>query len=202
MIDTGELTGLSKEWQQLLRESGISRMEQEKNHQALIDIVKFYQEGERDVWDKMGTVSAPYRDDTDSSPQPAQTVPPVLDRSTSQRLPSKSPVQNQPLSGSNTTKGSRLHGPTPAPTKDLQKSPASSSMNLPLREASKDREGTPPQPSAAATQLHKAAGTTTQKKWEKEDKARNYDVIRRLQQICTDADPTKLYRNLVKIGSG
>lgn len=28
------------------------------------------------------------------------------------------------------------------------------------------------------------------------------DVIRRLQAICTDADPTKLYRNLVKIGQG
>ena len=28
------------------------------------------------------------------------------------------------------------------------------------------------------------------------------DVVRRLQQICTDADPTKLYRNLVRIGQG
>ena len=28
------------------------------------------------------------------------------------------------------------------------------------------------------------------------------DVVARLQAICTDADPTKLYRNLVKIGAG
>ena len=64
---TGEFTGLPKEWQQLLQESGISRMEQEKNPQAVMEIVKFYQEGGGDVWDKMGTVSAPPRDDADSS---------------------------------------------------------------------------------------------------------------------------------------
>jgi p21-activated kinase 1 len=28
------------------------------------------------------------------------------------------------------------------------------------------------------------------------------DIVKRLQGICTDADPTKLYRNLVKIGQG
>ncbi|KAG8933676.1 signal transducing kinase of the PAK [Tulasnella sp. 419] len=41
---TGEFTGLPKEWQQLLQESGISRSEQEKNPQAVMEIVKFYQE--------------------------------------------------------------------------------------------------------------------------------------------------------------
>lgn len=54
---TGEFTGLPKEWQQLLQESGISRQEQEKNPQAVMDIVKFYQEGPaNDVWDKLGAV--------------------------------------------------------------------------------------------------------------------------------------------------
>lgn len=58
---TGEFTGLPKEWQQLLQESGISRLEQEKNPQAVMDIVKFYQEGHGDVWDKMGAVeTTPY----------------------------------------------------------------------------------------------------------------------------------------------
>ena len=57
---TGEFTGLPKEWQQLLQESGISRQEQEKNPLAVMEIVKFYQEGHGDVWDKMGALdSAP-----------------------------------------------------------------------------------------------------------------------------------------------
>jgi len=62
---TGEFTGLPKEWQQLLQESGISRMEQEKNPQAVMEIVKFYQEGGGDVWDKMSAAPAPPRDDAD-----------------------------------------------------------------------------------------------------------------------------------------
>ncbi len=58
---TGEFTGLPKEWQQLLQESGISKSDQEKNPQAVMEIVKFYQEGrgEGSVWDKMGGVAAP-----------------------------------------------------------------------------------------------------------------------------------------------
>lgn len=53
---TGEFTGLPKEWQQLLQENGISKLDQEKNPQAVMEIVKFYQEGggETQVWDKMG----------------------------------------------------------------------------------------------------------------------------------------------------
>jgi p21-activated kinase 1 len=54
---TGEFTGLPKEWQQLLQESGISRSEQEKNPQAVMEIVKFYQEGHGDVWDKLGAIA-------------------------------------------------------------------------------------------------------------------------------------------------
>ncbi|KDQ11938.1 hypothetical protein BOTBODRAFT_96695, partial [Botryobasidium botryosum FD-172 SS1] len=57
---TGEFTGLPKEWQQLLQESGISRQDQEKNPQAVMEIVKFYQEGRGggEVWDKMGRVKS------------------------------------------------------------------------------------------------------------------------------------------------
>lgn len=59
---TGEFTGLPKEWQQLLQESGISKQEQEKNPLAVMEIVKFYQEGHGDVWDKMGQLDSPTYD--------------------------------------------------------------------------------------------------------------------------------------------
>jgi p21-activated kinase 1 len=49
-----------------------------------------------------------------------------------------------------------------------------------------------------------AAGVATPRRREKKekDKDKEIDIVKRLQQICTDADPTKLYRNLVKIGQG
>ena len=72
---TGEFTGLPKEWQQLLQESGISKQEQEKNPQAVMEIVKFYQEGRGDtsVWDKMGVAPAPPPVQTPQS-QPKQFI--------------------------------------------------------------------------------------------------------------------------------
>lgn len=67
---TGEFTGLPKEWQQLLQDSGISKSDQEKNPQAVMEIVKFYQEGRGDdsVWDKMGAIPAPLPSSSSTSP--------------------------------------------------------------------------------------------------------------------------------------
>ncbi|CAI4039372.1 hypothetical protein SMKI_08G0350 [Saccharomyces mikatae IFO 1815] len=41
---TGEYTGLPEEWEKLLTSSGISKREQQQNMQAVMDIVKFYQD--------------------------------------------------------------------------------------------------------------------------------------------------------------
>ena len=72
---TGEFTGLPKEWQQLLQDSGISRSDQEKNPLAVMEIVKFYQEGGGgDVWDKM--VNAPAPGGSQSPPIPGILHPP------------------------------------------------------------------------------------------------------------------------------
>ena len=61
----------------------------------------------------------------------------------------------------------------------------------------------PQQQSAAVASLAKTAGATPRRREKKkEDKANDADIVKRLQQICTDADPTRLYRNLVKIGQG
>ncbi|KAI0704159.1 kinase-like domain-containing protein [Earliella scabrosa] len=264
---TGEFTGLPKEWQQLLQESGISKLEQEKNPQAVMEIVKFYQEnngGNSSVWDKMGAVHAPTPptpvapsqpkpfDDGFSSPRAAPPPPkkpssstpptpvshrmapapptpatPTLDRSTSQRLPQAKPQKPlDQLSRANTTRDRRSPGPgqqpshhlshqaPAAPPKPPKSSPGSSQTDLQLKSSAsvrdREREGrgpaSQPQPSAAAASLQKAAaaGTATPRRREKKEKdvAKEADIVKRLQQICTDADPTKLYRNLVKIGAG
>ncbi|KAF8216515.1 kinase-like domain-containing protein [Mycena galopus ATCC 62051] len=242
---TGEFTGLPKEWQQLLQESGISRLEQEKNPQAVMEIVKFYQEGQgADAWDKLGAMGtfepqevegfanprappAPPKKPQQSqsafsspaptayrpAPTPPSAVSPALDRSTSQRTPTK--PSSKPVERSNTTRDPSRPAPKP-PTPiagpgsppSAKPSPGSSSSDLPLRTPS---VRTAPQPSAAAASLAKAAGAAapgvpgaTPRRREKKpaDKDKDSDIVRRLQQICTDADPTRLYRSLVKIGQG
>ncbi|KAJ5923192.1 hypothetical protein N7454_008437 [Penicillium verhagenii] len=53
---TGQFTGLPKEWQRLLQENGISKKEQEEHPQTMMDIMRFYEKNTRgdddEVWHK------------------------------------------------------------------------------------------------------------------------------------------------------
>jgi len=72
----------------------------------------------------------------------------------------------------------------------------------PERAVSSARSAAAQQPSPATASLQKAAGGATPRRREKKDKDKEADIVKRLQAICTDADPTRLYKNLVKIGAG
>ena len=276
---TGEFTGLPKEWQQLLQDSGISKSDQEKNPLAVMEIVKFYQEGGGDVWDKMGHAPAPggsqlspipgtaqpahpgVSKSVDDSivptvsrflypssgaladiskrpslsppkkihssggpqsvssshvpasyrptPSPAQPVQPNLDRSTSHRTAPK-PPRNDTLVRSNTTRDRRSLAPPEAVKPPARESPNASTADLPSKSQSTATLNTPvterrapqpptaqQQPSLAVASLTKPAVATPRRREKKKE-----DIVKRLQHICTDADPTRLYRNLVKIGQG
>ncbi|KAJ1977080.1 hypothetical protein H4R33_006295 [Dimargaris cristalligena] len=80
--ETGEFTGLPREWSVMLREAGISKQEQQANPQAVIDVVNFYQESTHAkgdaVWAKMampgtGTNRVPNRP---PPPPPSNRGPP------------------------------------------------------------------------------------------------------------------------------
>lgn len=95
------------------------------------------------------------------------------------------------------------------PKTPLKPSPGSFSSDLPLKQGSSSngsrsdpRAQNQPQSPAVAS-LAKASGVATPRRREKKvDKGKEEDIVKRLKQICTDADPTRLYRNLVKIGQG
>ncbi|KAJ5495722.1 Serine/threonine-protein kinase ste20 [Penicillium diatomitis] len=78
---TGQFTGLPKEWQRLLQESGISKKEQEEHPQTMVDIMRFYEKNTRgdddEVWHKFDNASykAPAATAT-SAPATAGTTPP------------------------------------------------------------------------------------------------------------------------------
>ncbi|TVY81676.1 Serine/threonine-protein kinase MST20 [Lachnellula suecica] len=61
--DTGQFTGLPKEWQRMLNDSGITKKEQEQHPQTIVDIVGFYKEnaekGSDEVWDKFDHANVP-----------------------------------------------------------------------------------------------------------------------------------------------
>ncbi|GAA94775.1 uncharacterized protein L969DRAFT_54952 [Mixia osmundae IAM 14324] len=203
-FDTGEFIGLPKEWQKLLQDSGISQQEQEANPQAIVDVVAFYQDatkheaeqpgGEDDeVWRKFSSPahqrhyenprsapSPPLRNDPKLKSQFPTGAAHKLDRSMSQRAAPKTPV-SQPLDRSKSTRTS----PIPPAV------PPQQQVSTPQRSEERTRQDS------------ESGGLSVARKREaKPGSVRETDIVKRLQAICTDADPTKLYRGLVKIGQG
>ncbi|KAF4637198.1 hypothetical protein G7Y89_g868 [Cudoniella acicularis] len=72
--DTGQFTGLPKEWQRMLNDSGITKKEQEQHPQTIVDIVGFYKEnadkGGDEVWDKFDHANVPEMRVGISAPNP------------------------------------------------------------------------------------------------------------------------------------
>jgi p21-activated kinase 1 len=256
---TGEFTGLPKEWQRLLQESGISRSEQEKYPEAVMEIVRFYQE-ERglDPWDKLGNVEGglgAFRSVSTTIPTPA------LDRATSSHTSAKlvkvtnldrantthdrrSDPERDARRGSFGTFGSIIRAGTnkqPKPTPDhLGRIEGPSHAQHPAAEGFRELKrhqrydapmsrpsgsntdssqqsqptikfdaqdivhsyARPGMEGTSQSHQHRPAVGSSMPKKGKVSMAKEKDIIKRLQQICTAADPTTLYRNFIKVGQG
>ncbi|KAI9005877.1 kinase-like domain-containing protein [Gaertneriomyces semiglobifer] len=253
--ETGEFTGLPKEWQIMLQEAGISKSEQQANPQAVIDIIGFYSETSggtnTNVWSKFnnpyaqeansqllsgsGDVAAP-QTTADGSPVPTVELrrrPPVPTRPahtlsiystdikpvTAEKpsapskparttvvepamdvIPEKGTVaqrmqQFEQVGRTSTTPSPKLpKKPPPKPHAEAVV-PAGAKLGgnvingkptvAPVRATEEADE-----PPKSQLRPRQKAATTTD------------DIIDRLKAICNQADPTKLYKNLVKIGQG
>ncbi|KAG8950727.1 signal transducing kinase of the PAK [Tulasnella sp. 424] len=209
---TGEYTGLPKEWQQILQENGISREDQEKNPQAFVEISKFYQE----------MAGAPGKIADESMP-----TSPTIPQQTNGNFDLGEEFQNPPAAASTSSLSLHLKDSESGGEGDREKADREKS-----RELQKERQRSPPSPrppdqggatasakapsttrhapqrprapppkSPAAQSLAKRAGAGPPRSRERQ-KQDHGDTVKRLKAICTDADPTRLYRNLTKIGQG
>ncbi|CAG8623272.1 11541_t:CDS:10, partial [Ambispora leptoticha] len=226
--ETGEFTGLPKDWQQLLQESGISKQDQQAHPQAVLEIVKFYQDtaggvNNNTVWEKFNHAKVPSTSPPTSLPtsprmtekafenprvapappdlkkKPPPPVVPARPHNSSTTITSPEPPRLPPITPLPPLE-SRHPAPTPPPkptTKPSRKDPT----QAPLVPA--PPKVPPPvlssSPIVAKPQQH---GGSTRRREPRKGAKESADVIERLKAICTDADPTKLYRNLVKIGQG
>ncbi|EGG08298.1 putative serine/threonine protein kinase [Melampsora larici-populina 98AG31] len=255
--NTGEFTGLPKEWQVRLQESGISKQEQEAHPQAVKDIVAFYQDATKgdgevqfdDVWHKFGhqqveidqpspiekngkvnfenprsapipplkTKTLSRKSSTTPSRQASRGASPVsrtrptsleVSEASSSPIPLTKPLLDRSKS-TNThacPSPAKLHNLPAHPHRAAPPTPKSSSSIIPsklAKAASMKATGSAPLPTTTShqTQPHPPA-SAARKREAKAPKVSDQEIIDRLRAICTDADPTKLYRNLVKIGQG
>jgi p21-activated kinase 1 len=258
---TGEFSGLPKEWQQLLSDSGISRLQQERNPEAVMEVMKFYQETQGavaigDMWDKMSPGGVQNDPPAPSAPRPSKVGPGFQNP----RPPPKLPTRHKPLGREqpsiltppqpsssfrpmpsapssvpaslslDTSKSQRSPlSPSPQPEIARPKSqreaprappsatrrsggqPAGAGQKIALRNPMRERvdKAAPPGPPVVSLRKHAerragernvtlAESSAAPRQRERSDNDDN-SAIKRLQAICTDADPTRLYRNLVEI---
>ncbi|EGF80411.1 hypothetical protein BATDEDRAFT_19592 [Batrachochytrium dendrobatidis JAM81] len=225
--DTGEFTGLPKEWVNMLQESGISKQDQANNPQAILDVIGFYSESQQQ--DESDYAFSKFTNAYASQLQPDIASPTTAIATGNTKLPQRSPHLSPHISPRNSPplpkrpvspakpprKASTggIIGPKPVigsvagvpSTNSVVSSPLSSAQSAPANSSTYSSvvQGatrpivpstqTLPKPNArppAPVPRQRAKPTTTQ------------DVIGRLQAICNPADPTRLYRNLIKIGQG
>ncbi|KAI8065744.1 kinase-like domain-containing protein [Gongronella butleri] len=212
---TGEFTGLPHEWQILLQQSGISKKEQYQNPQAVLDAIGFYQEtrGAHDdqVFHKMELASTMRQQESYHSPTADyvdnyvdnELVTPA-DDGPAQPKPhidaAPTPTKNY---SSNTNANDRFYaemGIEPPRTSPTQMGSPQSARDYDIKRklSAKKREKKEEKPSLVAS-----PGTVkTRVPKEKKSGMKDSEVIAKLQTICTEADPSKVYRNMTKIGQG
>ncbi|KAJ3022260.1 UNVERIFIED_CONTAM: signal transducing kinase of the PAK [Siphonaria sp. JEL0065] len=227
--DTGEYTGLPKEWQKLLQEAGISKQDQDANPQAMIDIMGFYNDKNAgklndNVWEKFAHTSM--IDGASGSGSSPATSPSGGKPSTGPSLggaPSAGPqlLPRPNIASTYNTNDPKLKPPIPArPAHTMSVystdvKPAGPAKPDSPDSSSKPSRNPPPPPKPAnlkasndnissTTPSTATSGSESSNPQARPTKAKadGVDFMDRLIAICNPADPTRLYKNLVKIGQG
>ncbi|KAI9268465.1 kinase-like domain-containing protein [Helicostylum pulchrum] len=246
---TGEFTGMPREWHILLQQSGITKNEQRQNPQAVLDVLGFYKDSKDQsldtVWDKFDNVHPRNYASGRSTPPPLPqrtrpqlvvvgssetTKPPIPNRPTTSATLINTPPSPPPIPARPEVVSSKIPPPKPPlstkpaiPKKNTMKKPSiekdiSSALtssptppprsNKPQLQAEK-RVTSSVYIAPSAAPLDPALDNTPDKsrllrreQRQQKEAIKDAQVIADLQAICTDADPTKLYRNMIKIGQG
>lgn len=253
--ETGEFTGLPDTWKSLLERSGISKQEQLKNPQAVLDVLDFYTQGVKNDFQwatksfngSSGPPSTGHNSPPNARhpPMPSGPVPPPrINESGAGRYEHTRPPP--PVPGGKKDKPPPI-APRPQHTMsiystDISKPPglsptikpekSSPPASHPGRVVVKDTVTAPPLPlkspgpqvpppkapgrkeasaapavAAALDNLKptepKTAAPPNQSRQQRPSKSQSTDeFVERLRQVVNPDDPTKLYRNFVKIGQG
>jgi p21-activated kinase 1 len=214
-----------------LENSGVSQKEQEQNPQAVMDIVAFYSEQthtkpEEEAFQKFVHVkkapspSIPQKEEQITSPvyeetqqlvappvRPAPAPPPATDFEKPRPAPAppsqavkKPPVQpavqqQQQTQAPSVSAKAPARGQSPsAATKPSEQARAPEVAKL-------TSPASPPGPGARIG-VDGTGATVIRRREPKKLTQKDFEVLAKLQQICSEGDPTKLYRNLQKIGQG
>ncbi|XP_077698098.1 serine/threonine-protein kinase PAK 1 isoform X4 [Eretmochelys imbricata] len=187
---TGEFTGMPEQWARLLQTSNITKSEQKKNPQAVLDVLEFYNS-------KKTSNSQKYMSFTDKSAEEYSSsntlnvkavsetpaVPPVSEDEDDEDDAAPPPViAPRPEHTKSVYTRSVIEPLPPPPTRDVATSPISS-------------------PSENNTASPDTMTRNTEKQ-KKKPKMSDEEILEKLRSIVSVGDPKKKYTRFEKIGQG
>jgi len=204
--DTGEFSGLPKEWIKMLQDAGISEQDQQAHPQAVIDIISFYSESNQEKmkdqymfkFDNRYQYKNNDKNYLNKKPLPLQLSQyPNLQAAVSEKkkppVPARPPhtlsIYSTDIKNNQTQDQSEL-------IKNQSKIEKSESPGLPAFSPDESHilpsELMGPNDSTSDILIRPRNPKVTSTK----------EVVERLKSICHEDDPRKIYRNFNKIGQG
>lgn len=201
----------------------MSQKEQEQNPQAVMDIVAFYSEQtqakpEEEAFEKFHHIQTPTEQGPALPPEQKPRSPPFTPIRPAPQPPAEEFERPRPAPVPPAQPGRKPVGQQPvqpvqpvAPTTNKRTPPPK--VEPPRRDVDTGRatgpitvgsQSTPAGPAQAASARAPADApqTMVRRREPKKLTQKDFEVLAKLQQICSEGDPTKLYRNLQKIGQG
>ncbi|KAI7888167.1 protein kinase [Mucor mucedo] len=203
---TGEFTGLPQEWQTLLQHSGISKVEQYQNPQAVLDAIGFYQEN-RDhdelVYHKMEKAHALTDEDQIELNEDETKKQERLDEQLyHQHLQQQQQQQQYQQYQQRQLQLQQEHKLRLDQERLSPSSHAARDYDIKRKLSSKQRDNKPKPQLQQQNSLTGSPGTVKQRVKERKHTMKDAEVIAKLRTICTESDPSLVYRNMRKIGQG
>ncbi|XP_068107215.1 serine/threonine-protein kinase PAK 3 isoform X1 [Hyperolius riggenbachi] len=210
---TGEFTGIPEQWARLLQTSNITKLEQKKNPQAVLDVLKFYDSKETvnnqkymsfTSGDKSahGYIAAHSLSCRRSDVNQARVATQTQNTKTASEPPLAPPVSEEEDEEEEEEEEENEIPPVIAPRPEHTKSIYTRSViepvavPVPVKEASTSPVTTQPENSSTST-LYR--NTDRQRK---KSKMTDEEILEKLRSIVSVGDPKKKYTRFEKIGQG
>ncbi|KAM4627470.1 serine/threonine-protein kinase PAK 1 isoform 3-T3 [Polymixia lowei] len=204
---TGEFTGMPEQWARLLQTSNITKLEQKKNPQAVLDVLKFYDSKETSNSQKYMSFTGTHththahtHTHTDIYNSKAVSETPAIatvseDEDEDEAAPPPV-VAPRPEHTKSIYTRSVIDPIPPPPTKDAATSPISPPSTAPPPPAEGGASSPPSASPAPGPSLPRPQDKTRKKKMSDEE------ILEKLRSIVSVGDPKKKYTRFEKIGQG
>ncbi|XP_034024521.1 serine/threonine-protein kinase PAK 1 [Thalassophryne amazonica] len=203
---TGEFTGMPEQWARLLQTSNITKLEQKKNPQAVLDVLKFYDSKETANSQKYMSFTDKSADAFNSTITSSKSVSEKTTIATVSEDEDEEEAEPPPVIAPRPEHTKSIYTrsviePLPPPTKDAATSPiclptAAAAAPTPVTPADAAPSSPPSASSAPRSSLPRPQDKSRKKKMSDEE------ILEKLRTIVSVGDPKKKYTRFEKIGQG